>query len=931
MITVMCKTLFAANDPKAAQDQYISEQITCLDNSDPDDLYLIYRRDHKDIHPQASWGEVLFFENNTALVKADRPPLIDYPSSVYQILRVDKHLKEKLTRDIEPETEFLNYDPAVLSVPEVTMMASALQSDGLYDSISHLENYKTRFFLHPNRYQITSWLSDQFYSYGFTDVEIDSFYIDEYVWGDFPEVWQSNVIAIMEGNTYPDHLIMIGAHYDSIISPQFGDPMEVAPGADDNASGVAALLEIAQVLQKNDYSPRKSLMFIAFGAEEIGLKGSRYYSEALPDTDYRLELMLNNDMIAYTKPDDDKWKVKLFPYRGFAYLAELAENVFTDHTVLEPVMSQYNNPASDSFPFYEQGLPTLFFHEYHFNPYYHSLDDMLINCNVDYALEITKASLLSMLYLDKIPVRVEEQKFIDTGDGSAVIAAWSYPVPEEISHYNIYFGTMQGEYTDFFSTSETEYYLPHLEEGNDYYVGIAAVNKDGFEGVISERKAIPSSVPQTPQNFRVSSQRDHVVLSWQANSELDLAGYNIYRSKEHSYTETELYASSHPDTIFIDYALQDMKYYYYSVTAIDEAGNESPPTEEIKTRLFSLNRGILLVNATPEGSGAFLLPESEELFRYYDFLLSNYPVTYLPLNDTDLLSVLDIAPYSTMILFNDSIRKPSYLPHLSGIMSKYLDKGGNLLLAGLNPVYHFSGNDKYPQDFAVDSFVNQYLGIDSAHHSTGSFFHTATSLTAGYPDKIETDINKTHAAIDHHLINVTGLKKTSEATEIYRYNSLYPDHTTAGALQNAIAGVENKQGTSAAITLSFPLFYMNENDVSALLNHILQEVFAEEFWQIEPVTGEKQEVYVLPNYPNPFRQETVIAYYLENSGSITVEIYNIKGQIIRTLYRGESDSGKNKMTWNGRDENDRQVASGVYLCTVKQGNKLSSRKILLIR
>ena len=71
------------------------------------------------------------------------------------------------------------------------------------------------------------------------------------------------------------------------------------PGANDNASGVAAALELARVMRKNNFSPRNTIEFIAFGAEELGLYGSKAYAAQANGSSKKIKMMLNNDMIAY--------------------------------------------------------------------------------------------------------------------------------------------------------------------------------------------------------------------------------------------------------------------------------------------------------------------------------------------------------------------------------------------------------------------------------------------------------------------------------------------------------------------------------------------------------------------------------------------------------------------------------------------------------
>ncbi len=87
---------------------------------------------------------------------------------------------------------------------------------------------------------------------------------------------------------------------------------------------------------------------------------------------------------------------------------------------------------------------------------------------------------------------------------------------------------------------------------------------------------------------------------------------------------------------------------------------------------------------------------------------------------------------------------------------------------------------------------------------------------------------------------------------------------------------------------------------------------------------------LLRNYPNPFNPSTIISFNLPNPQKVNLEIYNIRGQLLRRLYHDAFlGTGKHDIVWDGRDENGSVASSGVYLCKLVQGNKQSVRKMLL--
>ena len=88
---------------------------------------------------------------------------------------------------------------------------------------------------------------------------------------------------------------------------------------------------------------------------------------------------------------------------------------------------------------------------------------------------------------------------------------------------------------------------------------------------------------------------------------------------------------------------------------------------------------------------------------------------------------------------------------------------------------------------------------------------------------------------------------------------------------------------------------------------------------------------ILGNYPNPFNPETTIFYNLEQASKVELIIYNIRGQKVRTLVNEPQGKGKHQIIWNGKDDKNQAVASGVYLYRMKNGKFSSSKKMILLK
>jgi hypothetical protein len=85
------------------------------------------------------------------------------------------------------------------------------------------------------------------------------------------------------------------------------------------------------------------------------------------------------------------------------------------------------------------------------------------------------------------------------------------------------------------------------------------------------------------------------------------------------------------------------------------------------------------------------------------------------------------------------------------------------------------------------------------------------------------------------------------------------------------------------------------------------------------------------NYPNPFNPETAIRFYLNERQKIQLVIYDVTGQRVRTLVEGEFPIGEHTISWDGRDQHGKLVASGIYFYELLVGNKVERRKMTLIR
>lgn len=172
-----------------------------------------------------------------------------------------------------------------------------------------------------------------------------------------------NVVAALTSTVPSDEWLVIGAHYDHLGmgGPGSGSRMPETPaihyGADDNASGVAGVLWLAEKLSAQRNLLKRNILFVAFGAEELGLIGSRYFVRNLPVPKDKVVAMINLDMIG-------RLNEKQSLMAGGTGTSPIWEPMLTrlnEGLGISLAFSQEGFGASDHASFYAEGIPVLFF------------------------------------------------------------------------------------------------------------------------------------------------------------------------------------------------------------------------------------------------------------------------------------------------------------------------------------------------------------------------------------------------------------------------------------------------------------------------------------------------------------------------------------------------------------------------------------------
>jgi hypothetical protein len=276
-------------------------------------------------------------------------------------------------------------DKSMAVSPEILeAVVDGIREDSLVSYSEHLQAYNGRWVGSSGIALSAYWAKTELQNYGYDSVVIDTFV--ENIGGE--DELCRNVMAYKIGSEYPYYHTILCAHRDS----EYG-----SPGADDNGSGVAAVMEIARVLRNID--TRTTFVFILFDAEEEGLRGARHYVRNSTATDERISFVQNLDMIAHYENDNDVYVYQGYSGDPYALLwADLADSIpsinLTGHI-------DNGGGGSDHLPFQDYGYEALFIHEYIFSTVYHSYTDSTTYLNFDYMTRVTKASAATAYVADQ--------------------------------------------------------------------------------------------------------------------------------------------------------------------------------------------------------------------------------------------------------------------------------------------------------------------------------------------------------------------------------------------------------------------------------------------------------------------------------------------------------------------------------------------------
>ncbi|UCC45388.1 MAG: M20/M25/M40 family metallo-hydrolase [Candidatus Zixiibacteriota bacterium] len=732
-------------------------------------------------------GRVVALEDGTRLVQMSRAAAtaVSSESNLMIIPLQDRHI------------DFFYHRPSVsipipanLTYPTDTL-ALQVEQDSVYAVNKRLEDFYTRYIWTDSIDRARDWMVQKFQDWGYTDVTTPSFY--------YGGGWHYNVRAVKPGVAEPDKVIVVGAHYDAVVYNQPQPATEYAPGADDDASGVAVIMEMARILA--DVPLRKTVIFIPFSAEEVGLVGSDAAAADIQATGTDLEVMYNFDMVGFT--GGEPWYVDV--EAGVTDIYQIATVAAGNRASALMPLAAAPSGNSDHAPFRDRGYPISYVSENNFNILgWHTNLDITDRMDFPYLTEVVKMSLAALAHVAQAPSPAAVGPIVDIGDGQSLEIGWS-PCYSDNS-YTIYRGNAPGVYSDSVTAGvgACSYVWSGLTEGVMNYflvVGTSPVGYPALQGTEGSEQAL--SIPRPPADPRVMADSAMITISWAENKEADFSYYNLYRGYV-GVNDPQLFESNITDTSFVDNTIIPRVEHAYYVTAVDLDGFESEPSETVTGFPATFDGGIGIMDAfTTENQ---YHPTQEEQESWMDTLMSGRPYGVALVDEYgDAMTRSDAGPFSSILWLDDDLTLKE-IENSEATLSWYADYNTNIVMAGFFTILSWSDHP-----ISSSHMLYREFGISNYDYWGTPDFVGAHGQN-GWPS---VEIDPSRGLVEWPNIPVLTLRPG--ATVIYTYDSYidYPD------FEGKPVGVIYDGSNGKRVLLSFPIYYLTPASAQAFMTKCL--------------------------------------------------------------------------------------------------------------
>ncbi|RPF35170.1 M20/M25/M40 family metallo-hydrolase [Streptomyces sp. TLI_185] len=326
----------------------------------------------------------------------------------------------------------------------------------------------------------------------------------------------TNVLATLRGSVTPERVYVVSGHYDSRVTDVMNATSD-APGADDDASGVAVVLELARVMAKR--RPASTIVFAAVAGEEQGLYGSTYLAQQLKAAGTDVQGMFTNDIVGSSTADDgtkDPYTIRLFaegvpssetpeqaairrsvggendsPSRQLArFVRDVADNDATGMQLRVVYRRDRYLRGGDHIPFLERAYPAARFTE-PAEDFAHQHQDVRVDetgkqygdlpefCDFDFVERVARVNAAALWTLAQAPGTPRGAKIVTSSLTNSTRLVWTRGTEPDLAGYEIVWReTTAPEWTHVIPAGYVTAYEVDLSKDNVFF-GVRAVNRAG--------------------------------------------------------------------------------------------------------------------------------------------------------------------------------------------------------------------------------------------------------------------------------------------------------------------------------------------------------------------------------------------------------------------------------------------------------------------
>jgi hypothetical protein len=342
----------------------------------------------------------------------------------------------------------------------VKAMVAEASVSRIYGYEKALYEFDSKHISRPGNKRASAYLFDTYKSFG---------YAPEFQWFDRSNALggqTANVVATLKGTVNPELIYVVSSHYDSVA---------IGPGADDDSSGTAALLETARIMATRPQPA--TIMFASFTGEEAGLLGSREFVRRAVAEKLGIVGALNNDMVGWAN-DQRLDNTIRYSNPGIRDVQHAAAMLFTNLITYDALYYK----GTDAAAYYEAfgdivggigSYPVLS------SPHYHQSHDILENMNHQLIAEVAKTTAATLMLLASSPSRLVDLK-VDSFKSTTATISWK-PSPESgVTGYVVSYGPSSKPEAQQIKVAKASATLTNVAAGT--VVAVKAVNAKGVEG-----------------------------------------------------------------------------------------------------------------------------------------------------------------------------------------------------------------------------------------------------------------------------------------------------------------------------------------------------------------------------------------------------------------------------------------------------------------